>query len=72
MMKIRSFIEDTMEEVKKCSWPTKDQLFESTLLVLIVLVVLTVFVAAVDQILFFFVRPAFEVTGLALPMLLNF
>ena len=55
-MKIRSFIEDTMEEVKKCSWPTKDQLFESTLLVLIVLVVLTVFVAAVDQILFFFVR----------------
>ena len=56
MMKIRSFIEDTMEEVKKCSWPTKDQLFESTLLVLIVLVVLTVFVAAVDQILFFFVR----------------
>ena len=56
MMKIRSFIEDTMEEVKKCSWPTKDQLFESTLLVLIVLIVLTVFVAAVDQILFFFVR----------------
>ena len=55
-MKIRSFIEDTMEEVKKCSWPTKDQLFESTLLVLIVLIVLTVFVAAVDQILFFFVR----------------
>ena len=55
-MKSRSFSEDTMEEVKKCSWPTKDQLFESTLLVLIVLVVLTVFVAAVDQILFFFVR----------------
>ena len=52
MIKIRSFIENTMEEVRKCSWPNKDQLFESTLLVLFALVVVSAFVAAIDWILF--------------------
>ena len=52
MIKIRSFIEETMEEVRKCSWPNKDQLFESTLLVLFALVVVSAFVAALDWVLF--------------------
>jgi preprotein translocase subunit SecE len=52
MIKIRSFIEETMEEVRKCSWPNKDQLFESTLLVLFALVVVSAFVAAIDWVLF--------------------
>ena len=52
MIKIRSFIEETMEEVRKCNWPNKDQLFESTLLVLFALVVVSAFVAAIDWVLF--------------------
>ena len=52
MIKIRSFIEETMEDVRKCSWPNKDQLFESTLLVLFALVVVSAFVAAIDWVLF--------------------
>jgi preprotein translocase SecE subunit len=38
--------------VRKCSWPNKDQLFESTLLVLFALVVVSAFVAAIDWVLF--------------------
>ena len=36
----------------KCTWPDKQQVLESTLLVIIALVITSVFVAGVDQILF--------------------
>lgn len=50
--KTRSFIENTTEEMRKSNWPSRDQLFESTLLVLIALVVTTLYVSGIDQILF--------------------
>lgn len=50
--KTRSFIENTTEEMRKSNWPSRDQLFESTLLVLIALVVATLYVSGIDQILF--------------------
>ncbi len=56
MNKIRSFIEETMVEVKKCSWPNREELFESTLLVLVALVVISAFVAAVDQVLIYILK----------------
>ena len=56
MNKIRSFIEETMAEVKKCSWPNREELFESTLLVLVALVVISAFVAAVDQVLIYILK----------------
>ena len=46
--KIRSFLLNTVEEMKKCTWPNRDQLFESTLLVMITLVILAGYVALVD------------------------
>ena len=49
---IRSFFSSTMEEMRKSSWPTRDQLFESTVLVIIALAVSTAFITVVDQILF--------------------
>ncbi|OQA87690.1 MAG: preprotein translocase subunit SecE [Lentisphaerae bacterium ADurb.Bin242] len=54
--KIRSFILDTMEEMNKCSWPSRDQLFESTILVIIALILSTAYLAGIDQILFRTVR----------------
>lgn len=50
--KIRIFIENTMEEMRKSNWPTRNQLLESTLLVLVALVITAAFVAGVDQILY--------------------
>ena len=49
--KIRIFIEDTMEEMRKCSWPSREQLLESTILVLVTMVAVSLFVFGIDQFL---------------------
>ena len=49
---IRSFFTSTMDEMRKSSWPTRDQLFESTILVIVALAVSAAFITVVDQILF--------------------
>ena len=54
--KIRYFIFDTVEEMRKCNWPTRDQLFESTILVIVALIITTAYLAGVDQILFRIIR----------------
>ena len=46
--KIRSFIERTMDEMRKCTWPTREQLLESTVLVLVVMAVSSAYIAGVD------------------------
>ncbi len=43
--KIRSFIFDTVEEMRKCNWPTRDQLFESTHVVIVALIITGGYVA---------------------------
>ena len=54
--KIRSVIFDTVEEMRKCNWPTRDQIFESTILVIVALIITTAYLAGVDQILFRIIR----------------
>ena len=50
--KISVFFENTAEEMRKCTWPDRGQLMESTILVLIVLIVSTIFIFGIDQVLF--------------------
>ena len=50
MGKVRSFVSDTIAELKRCTWPTRSELFESTLLVIVTIVVLACFVGVVDNI----------------------
>ena len=54
--KIRTFILETLDEMHKSSWPTREQLFESTILVIVALILSTVYLAGIDQILFRAVR----------------
>lgn len=54
--RIRAFLENCVEEMKKCTWPNRDQLIESTLLVIVSLVILAAFVAGVDFILIKVIR----------------
>ena len=54
--KIRTFILETIDEMRKCSWPTRDQLFESTILVIAALILSTIYLAGIDQILYRAVR----------------
>ncbi len=49
--KIRVFFENVAEEMKKCTWPSRDALVESTLLVMITLVILAGYVAGIDLVL---------------------
>ena len=49
LTKTRKFISGTLEELHKCTWPTKDELFQSTVIVLIAIFILTAFVFGVDM-----------------------
>ena len=48
--RIRGFISDTVAELGRCTWPTRQQLLESTGLVVVAIAILAVFVAAVDEV----------------------
>ena len=54
--KIRRFISDTMAELGRCTWPTRQQLFESTILVVVNIAILALFVAGVDWIAAWVIR----------------
>ena len=48
--RIRRFCADTVAELRRCSWPSRQQLLESTVLVVVAMVILACFVAGVDEI----------------------
>ena len=48
--RIRRFCADTVAEMRRCSWPSRRQLLESTLLVVVAMAVLACFVAGVDEV----------------------
>lgn len=41
---------DTVEELKKCSWPQRRELVESTIVVTVACLILALFVAVVDYV----------------------
>ncbi|MDD5729021.1 MAG: preprotein translocase subunit SecE [Victivallales bacterium] len=56
MSKVRRFLNGTVSELHKCTWPSKSELFESTILVVVSIAVLAVFVFGIDQIAAFLIR----------------
>ncbi len=50
LRKFREFIIGTIGEVQKCTWPQKAELFESTVVVIVTMAILTSFVFVVDLI----------------------
>ncbi len=48
--RIRRFCADTVAELRRCSWPTRQQLLESTILVVVSMIILACFVYGVDEI----------------------
>jgi len=47
--KIINFFEDVVKEMKKVTWPTKDELFESTKIVIVACLILSVFTYVIDM-----------------------
>lgn len=49
--KIKGFIEDVVKEMKKVTWPTKAELFESTKVVVVVCIILAGFAYGIDMLI---------------------
>ncbi len=56
LLRLTSYIQETKEELKKCTWPSVDELKGSTLVVLFCVLGLGLFTVAVDWLLLLFVR----------------
>ena len=55
LVRLRNYVLETREELRKCTWPTIDELKGSTVVVLISILMLGVFTVAIDYVLVFFV-----------------
>jgi len=47
--KIVNFVNDVVKEMKKVTWPTKEELKESTMIVIVVCLILSAFTYVVDM-----------------------
>jgi len=56
LMRLANYVQETKEELKKCTWPSRDELKGSTFVVLLSIVMLGVFTMAVDWVLLMFVK----------------
>jgi preprotein translocase subunit SecE len=58
--RLKAFLQETRTEIKKVTWPTKQELKDSTRVVIIASILLTAFIGAVDQILSRIVKLIFQ------------
>lgn len=49
--KLKLFFSETRTELKKVTWPTRQELKESTIVVIVSTFIVTIFVGVVDQII---------------------
>jgi preprotein translocase subunit SecE len=51
VQKLKQYLKDTMGELRKMSWPTKDELIGSTIVTVVVSVIISIFIGVVDRVL---------------------
>ena len=56
LVKLRNYVLETREELRKCSWPTWDELKGSTVVVIVSIFMLAAFTIAVDYVLVIMVK----------------
>ncbi|MBN1505162.1 MAG: preprotein translocase subunit SecE [Candidatus Eisenbacteria bacterium] len=57
--KLKVFLKEVRLEMSKVTWPTKAELKDSTIVVIVSCLVISVFIGAVDWVLYSLVRLAF-------------
>ena len=57
--RLKLFLSETRTELKKVTWPTREELRESTIVVIVSTFMVTIFVGVVDQILSRIIRLVF-------------
>jgi preprotein translocase subunit SecE len=63
MNKINRFLKEVVAELRKVTWPSKDELIGSTIVTIVVSTIIAIFIGIVDRILTFVVQSIFG-TGL--------
>jgi preprotein translocase subunit SecE len=48
MNRLIEFLKEARAELGKVSWPTRQELYESTILVIVSVIIVTVFIGAID------------------------
>lgn len=48
LLRLSAYVQETQEELKKCNWPSTQELKESTVVVMVVIALLGVFTLIVD------------------------
>ena len=56
LLRLTNYVAETREELKKCSWPSRDELKGSTVVVIVSILLLGVFTVVVDLLLTYAVR----------------
>ncbi len=59
MLKLKQYVKDTMAELRKMSWPSKDELIGSTVVTVVVSVIIAVFIGIVDRVLVILMKAIF-------------
>jgi preprotein translocase subunit SecE len=57
---VRDFVKDVQLESAKVSWPSREELRDSTVVVLVMVIIVAIFIGAVDRILTFAVGLLFH------------
>ncbi len=55
-LKLSNYVQETKEELRKCTWPVKDELVDSTTVVMVAIFLLGAFTVGADFIISVFVR----------------
>jgi preprotein translocase subunit SecE len=61
--KVKKFFNDVYVELQKVAWPSRDELFGSTAVVLIMSIIMAVYVGIVDKTLNFCVNMLLKIAG---------
>ena len=59
MEKVKKFLKEVNAELRKVTWPTKDELIGSTIVTVVVSLVVAIFIGIVDRILTVVIRSIF-------------
>ena len=59
MEKVKRFLKEVVAELRKVTWPSKDELIGSTIVTVVVSLIVAIFIGIVDRILAFGIRAIF-------------
>jgi len=60
IQKVTNYVGEVRQEISKVSWPSKEELYGSTLVVLVLCLILSIFIFGVDSLLNFLLQFIFK------------